>query len=63
MVMFHHEIPYRMALERGAVQAQMLAELTARRRDARRTSTTRARSARSNPGSRRFRHLSSVMKL
>ncbi len=29
MVMFHHEIPYRAALERGAVQAQLLAELTA----------------------------------
>ena len=29
MVMFHHEIPYRTALERGKVQAQLLAELTA----------------------------------
>jgi kynurenine 3-monooxygenase len=29
MVMFHHEIPYRTALERGAVQAELLAELTA----------------------------------
>jgi hypothetical protein len=29
MVMFHHEIPYRAALERGAVQAQLLAGLTA----------------------------------
>ena len=29
MVMFHHEIPYRVALERGAIQAQLLAELTA----------------------------------
>jgi kynurenine 3-monooxygenase len=29
MVMFHHEIPYRTALERGAVQEQLLAELTA----------------------------------
>jgi kynurenine 3-monooxygenase len=29
MVMFHHEIPYRTALERGAVQAQLLDELTA----------------------------------
>jgi kynurenine 3-monooxygenase len=29
MVMFHHEIPYRAALERGAVQAQLLADLTA----------------------------------
>jgi kynurenine 3-monooxygenase len=28
MVMFHHEIPYRAALERGAVQAQLLAGLT-----------------------------------
>lgn len=28
MVMFHHEIPYRAALERGAVQAQLLADLT-----------------------------------
>ncbi|HLN50406.1 MAG TPA: NAD(P)/FAD-dependent oxidoreductase [Steroidobacteraceae bacterium] len=28
MVMFHHEIPYRVALERGAVQGQILAELT-----------------------------------
>ncbi len=29
MVMFHHEIPYRMALERGSIQAELLAELTA----------------------------------
>lgn len=29
MVMFHHEIPYRTALERGTVQAQLLGELTA----------------------------------
>jgi kynurenine 3-monooxygenase len=29
MVMFHHEIAYRTALERGAIQAQLLAELTA----------------------------------
>ena len=29
MVMFHHEIPYRTALERGAIQARLLAELTA----------------------------------
>jgi kynurenine 3-monooxygenase len=29
MVMFHHEIPYRAALERGAVQAQLLGGLTA----------------------------------
>jgi kynurenine 3-monooxygenase len=29
MVMFHHEIPYHTALERGAVQAELLAELTA----------------------------------
>jgi kynurenine 3-monooxygenase len=29
MVMFHHEIPYKIALERGALQAQLLAELTA----------------------------------
>jgi kynurenine 3-monooxygenase len=29
MVMFHHEIPYRVALERGAIQAQLLAGLTA----------------------------------
>jgi hypothetical protein len=29
MVMFHHEIPYRMALERGSIQTQLLAELTA----------------------------------
>jgi kynurenine 3-monooxygenase len=28
MVMFHHEIPYRTALERGTVQTQLLAELT-----------------------------------
>jgi kynurenine 3-monooxygenase len=28
MVMFHHEIPYHTALERGAVQAQLVAELT-----------------------------------
>jgi len=28
MVMFHHEIPYRTALERGQVQSQLLAELT-----------------------------------
>jgi kynurenine 3-monooxygenase len=29
MVMFHHEIPYQIALQRGTVQAQLLAELTA----------------------------------
>jgi len=29
MVMFHHEIPYRTALERGAIQAELLAGLTA----------------------------------
>jgi kynurenine 3-monooxygenase len=29
MVMFHHEIPYRAALARGAIQAQLLDELTA----------------------------------
>jgi kynurenine 3-monooxygenase len=28
MVMFHHEIPYRTALDRGAVQSRMLAALT-----------------------------------
>jgi kynurenine 3-monooxygenase len=28
MVMFHHEIPYHTAFERGTVQAQLLAELT-----------------------------------
>jgi kynurenine 3-monooxygenase len=28
MVMFHHEIPYRIALERGAVQSRLLIELT-----------------------------------
>ena len=30
MVMFHHEIPYRMAQERGRVQEEILAELTRR---------------------------------
>jgi len=29
MVMFHHEIPYQTALQRGTVQAELLAELTA----------------------------------
>ena len=29
MVMFHHEIPYRTAPERGTIQAELLAELTA----------------------------------
>ncbi len=29
MVMFHHEIPYRVAFERGRVQADVLARLTA----------------------------------
>jgi kynurenine 3-monooxygenase len=29
MVMFHHEIPYRIAQQRGALQAKILAELTA----------------------------------
>ena len=29
MVMFHHEIPYAVARERGTVQAQILAEFTA----------------------------------
>jgi kynurenine 3-monooxygenase len=28
MVMFHHEIPYQTALERGAIQARLLSELT-----------------------------------
>jgi kynurenine 3-monooxygenase len=28
MVMFHHEIPYRTALDRGAVQSRLLSELT-----------------------------------
>ena len=28
MVMFHHEIPYRTALERGAIQERLLADLT-----------------------------------
>jgi kynurenine 3-monooxygenase len=28
MVMFHHDIPYRTALERGAIQTRLLAELT-----------------------------------
>jgi kynurenine 3-monooxygenase len=28
MVMFHHEIPYRVALERGAIQARLLADLS-----------------------------------
>jgi kynurenine 3-monooxygenase len=30
MVMFHHEVPYAVALARGAIQAEILAELTAR---------------------------------
>jgi kynurenine 3-monooxygenase len=30
MVMFHHDIPYRTAAERGAVQARLLEELCAR---------------------------------
>jgi kynurenine 3-monooxygenase len=29
MVMFHHEIPYRVALERGRIQAKLLADLAA----------------------------------
>ena len=29
MVMFHHEIPYHLAQERGRVQSQLLAQLTA----------------------------------
>jgi hypothetical protein len=29
MVMFHHEIPYRIARQRGMLQAQLLRELTA----------------------------------
>ena len=29
MVMFHHEIPYQTALQRGTVQAELLDELTA----------------------------------
>jgi kynurenine 3-monooxygenase len=29
MVMFHHEIPYRVAFERGRVQADLVARLTA----------------------------------
>jgi kynurenine 3-monooxygenase len=30
MVMFHHEIPYRVAYERGAIQTRLLADLTVR---------------------------------
>ena len=30
MVMFHHEIPYRVAQERGAIQSRLLSELTTR---------------------------------
>jgi kynurenine 3-monooxygenase len=29
MVMFHYKIPYRIAMERGAIQARLLAELSA----------------------------------
>jgi hypothetical protein len=29
MVMFHHEIPYRTAQERGSIQAAILRDLTA----------------------------------
>jgi kynurenine 3-monooxygenase len=29
MVMFHHEIPYRTALDRGKIQSRLLADLTA----------------------------------
>jgi kynurenine 3-monooxygenase len=29
MVMFHHEIPYLIALERGAIQTELLSQLTA----------------------------------
>ena len=51
MVMFHHEIPYRTALERGAVQTQLLAELTAGASRASGKWTSNARRARSVQGS------------
>ena len=46
MVMFHHEIPYRTALERGAVQARLLEELTVGRGPASRGRRLRARGTR-----------------
>ena len=51
MVMFHHEISYRTAAQRGAVQEQLLADLTSRA-TALRTSISCAPSARSNTPAR-----------
>jgi kynurenine 3-monooxygenase len=33
MVMFHHEIPYTLALQRGRIQQEILDELTAKASD------------------------------
>jgi kynurenine 3-monooxygenase len=43
MVMFHHEIPYAVAYERGAIQAAILRELTENARTVRDVSFVRAR--------------------
>lgn len=62
MVMFHHEIPYRTAAERGAVQARILEELTAGAATLAEIDYERAAreiESRLAP----FAHLSSVMKL
>jgi kynurenine 3-monooxygenase len=62
MVMFHHEIPYRTAQERGRVQAQILAELT--REAASLADVDYARAERLvQAGLPEFSDLSSVMKL
>jgi kynurenine 3-monooxygenase len=62
MVMFHHEIPYRTAQERGRVQAQILAELT--REAASLADVDYARAERLvEAGLPEFSDLSSVMKL
>ena len=43
MVMFHHEIPYAVAHERGTVQAAILRELTSDAQSVRDVSFVRAR--------------------
>jgi kynurenine 3-monooxygenase len=62
MVMFHHEIPYRTAQERGRVQAQLLADLSAEARSLADVDYGRAgREIESRLPA--LTHLSSVMKL
>jgi len=61
-VMFHHEIPYRTAQERGRVQAQILAELTREAESLADVDYARAERL-VEAGLPEFSDLSSVMKL